>query len=85
MADAAVEAVGNGLVEGGAVQGVGFAPGADVLAELVEGVVNAVVGGDDAHFAAPDEQRHRRFQELVELVMEGGFVEDNQPLFAAQV
>ena len=67
------------------MQGVGFAPSADVLTKLIEGVIDAVVRADDGNLAAPHEQRHRRFQKLVELLVESSLVDDDVALFAAQV
>ena len=67
------------------MQGVGFPASADVFAELVEGVVHAVVGTDDGDFAAPHQQGNGGFDEFVELVVEGGLVNDDVALFAAQV
>ena len=67
------------------MQGIGFAPSADVLTKLIEGVIDAVVRADDGNLAAPHEQRHRRFQKLVELLVESSLVDDDVALFAAQV
>ena len=67
------------------MQGVGFASAADILAELVEGVIDAVVRADDGDLAAPHEQRHCRLEQLVELLVEGSLVDDDVALFAAQV
>ena len=67
------------------MQGVGFAPATDVLAELVEGVIDAVVRADDGDLAAPHEQRHRRLEQLIKLLVECGLVDDDVALFAAQV
>ena len=67
------------------MQGIGFAPSADVLTKLIEGVIDAVVRADDGNLAAPHEQRHRRLEQLIKLLVEGGFVDDDVALFAAQV
>ena len=67
------------------MQGIGFAPSADVLTKLIEGVIDAVVRADDGNLAAPHEQRHCRLEQLVELLVESGLVDDDVALFAAQV
>jgi hypothetical protein len=59
--------------------------GPDVFDQLVERVLHAVVGGDDAHPAAPDEHGQRRLEQLVELVVEGRLVDHDRALAAARV
>ena len=71
------EAVGDGVVEGHAVQGVRAPPGPDVLDQLREGAVRAVVGAHDPHPAAPLRDGDRGLQELVEIVTERGLVDDH--------
>jgi len=43
------------------------------------------MGGDNAHFTAPDKHRQRRFQQLVQLFVERGLVDNDDALTATQV
>ncbi len=83
--DAMVEAVGHGVVEGDAMEGVGFAAGADIVDEFIEGAVGAVVSGHDADTSAPHGEGEGGFEEAVEIVVKGGLVDDGAALFAAEV
>src|SRR5690606_12615290 len=85
QADAAVETLVDRLAERDALHGAAAPPCADVSYELVKRVLLAVVGGDHAHAAAPDEQRERGLEQLAELVVECGLVDDHHALLAAQV
>ena len=61
------------------------AAGADVVDQLVERVLGAVVGRDHAHQPAPHRERQRGLQQFGQVVMEGGLVDHGAALFAAQV
>lgn len=43
------------------------------------------MGGDNAHLATPDKHRQRRLQQLVQLLMERRFVDNDDALTATQV
>lgn len=59
--------------------------GPDVFHQFIERVLRAVVRGDDAHAAAPDQHGQRCLEQLGQLVMERGFVDHDRALPAAQV
>ena len=42
------------------------------------------MGGHDNDPTAPHQQRHRRFQNLFQVIHERGFIQDHQTLLAAQ-
>ncbi len=88
LTDAPIEAVGEGLVQGGAVDGVVVFAGAGVGNEGVEGVVGAVVGRHDPHLAAPHGHRHGGLEEFIEVVDKCRLVNDDaiaRPALGAQV
>ena len=78
--DPACEPVSDSIAERVAMQRVRRLAGADVLDQLVERVVDAVVRRDDGDARAPDEQRHAGFEQTVRVVVEGELVEDEKPM-----
>ena len=60
-------------------------PGPDITDKRIERVIITVMGGDNAHFTAPDKHRQRRLQQFVQLLMERRFVDNDDALTATQV
>ena len=85
QADALVQAVRQRIVKGNAVDGIRFFARAAVVNQLIKRVVHAVMRGNDVDLAAPHQQGHRRFEQLRQIVMERGLVQNHTPLFTAQV
>ncbi|MDT4839223.1 hypothetical protein FQZ97_730080 [compost metagenome] len=85
QAHSLIEAAGHRFLEGAAEQQTLAFLGADLLDQLIEGVVGAVVGADDVHLAAPYEQGQGRLEQLLEILVEGRFVNHHHALAAPQV
>ncbi|WP_232245504.1 hypothetical protein [Pseudomonas moraviensis] len=85
VADALIEAVGDGVVEGGAVDlgAVAVALVADVADHLVKGVGFAIVGADDDDAPAPDEQCGGGVEYGGDVTVESGFINDDFTLQAS--
>ncbi len=59
--------------------------GADLVDQLVEGIVVAIVGADDPDLVAPHEHGHRGLDEADQVRREGRLVDHHHALLAAQV
>ncbi len=66
------------------MQAVLLVAGPDLLDQIVERIVLAIVGGEDRYRAAPHQKRERRLHQLREIIDKGGFVQDDAPLFGTQ-
>ena len=84
LADLAVQPIGEGIVKRRPVQGIVALSRPDVFDQFVEGIVFAVVRGQDGDGPTPHEQRHRGLDQLGEIIDKGGFVDNDPPLFRAQ-
>lgn len=57
----------------------------DFADQFVERIEMTVVRGDDAHLAAPDQQRVDRIEQLADILVEGRLVDDNNALQTTNV
>src|SRR3546814_4148496 len=78
QADALIEAFSNGIIKSVAndIGVLAIFPGADIVDQLVERVLVAIVGRDDQDLAAPDDEGHACLQQFLRIVVESELVED---------
>ena len=82
---AAAQSLGYRLVELDAMQAIRLAPFSHLLNEFIERIVDAVVRRNDRYGASPNQKRHRCLNQLTQFTVESSLVDDDAPLFAAQV
>ncbi|MDF5909979.1 hypothetical protein P4132_30150 [Pseudomonas aeruginosa] len=84
-ADSLVQSFDDRIIQGDAVNAVILAALAGILDVLVERVVDAVVGADQADLVTPHRQRQGGLQQLLQGLMERRLVDHHIALQAAQV
>ena len=79
-----IQPVGHGIGEGDPDGGAALFFRVDPVNQHRERIANPVVGGDHHHLTAPDQQRHRRLDHVIDILVERRFVDHHDALLAAQ-
>ena len=69
--------VGDGVIQGNAVQGIVMPAFAHCADQAVKGAVLALVGADDTHLAAPLGHGNGGRQQVIELITKGRLIDND--------